>query len=1628
DFNSDGRQDIAALSYDGQVTILLGDGKGVFTVGEVYYPGGSPSYISAVDLDNNKLPDIIISDNTGFIKVLLNQTYLLDLAALDDTGSSDSDNITNKTSLTLTGGGNSGDKMVLFDGSSNKGTATVTAGTWSLKLSGLSQGSHSFTTKQLTGGTLGAASAALVVSIDTTAPAATTNLDLAAADDTGTSNSDNITSKTSGLTISGSGGEVGAKLVLFDDKDNDGVIDSGEALVTSTITTAAWSADIALAVGTHGIKAVQTDVAGNGSAVSKALEISVNTPSLSDGLIAYYPFEDYNDISGNNHTGTPNGSLSFVSGVAGQGLSFDGGYVDLGDWFTYPTFSVSLWVKPSADQQFYGNHIVIDNNHSGGDPGHNWAFQEEPDRGYLLVTYGSGSDGYPNPGEYRTANTPLDSTWHFIIFTHEQTTGTTSLYVDGKLFDSYTMTSDLRYADQYLRFGEWPGMDRRWYGVMDEVRMYDRVLSDGEIQSLYTNTSAYTDIDLSPADDTGLSDSDNITNKTSFTLTGSGSNGAKMVLFDGSSNKGTATVTSAGTWSLKLSGLSQGSHSFTTKQLTGGTLGTASAALVVSIDTTAPAAVTALDLADESDNGVSPNDNITSITEGLIVNGQGEAGALVSLYAGKSKVAEAIVVGEDGSWSGAIGALSNGNTAITAVQSDVAGNVSKASAALNLVVDTVAPAAPTKLDLAASDDSGGSRSDNITAVANNLTVSGSGEKGARLYLFDGDASDINSALATATVGSSGQWTADIPELAIGDHAILAVQVDAAGNQSPPSAALSLSIIEAALPDPPTALTLLAADDTGSVGDGVTYKTGINIIGSGSIGAKVVLSDNGSSKGTTNVTAAGNWNIKLIGLSQGSHSFAAQQIIDGVSSGSSNALEVSIDTAAPVAPTGFDLADESDGGWSPSDNITSVTENLTFSGRGEAGNTVILLVDKNKNGKLDSGELRAAGPIVIAEDGNWSGVFETLAAGSHTITAVQTDLAGNSSKAATLLVTIDTIPPAAPTKLDLASADDSGSNRSDNITTFTSNLTFGGSGEKGLRVYLFEGNAGDVNNALATTTVSSSGQWSVDVAELAVGTHAIVAVQMDLAGNSSPASKALDLNIIESVPPLPPTVTLLASDDTGVSSSDGITNKNKGLTLTGVAEIGAKITLFEEGLTKAIGTTNASLSGNWKFKVASLTAGTHTFTAQQTTDNGSSGDSLPLTIVVDSSLPTTPSGLQLNGSFDSLNTVTNGAGLAITGNGDEGAMLTLFDDSNKDGKLNSGELLTTTSVEGGVWATSINLFGGSHSIRAIQSNVAGSVSKVSAALAVVVQTPGGFDLATEDDTGLSKADNITSKSSGLTLSGTALGASQVTLFIDGAEYASAAVTKGLWKLDLTLSSSIYGITATQTDATGNVSEPSIPFILVVDSEAPSPPTDLAVADAEPADHYITNKTAGLALSGRGEPEASITLFEGKANLGTTNVDDEGRWRLTLAKISNGNHTFTAQQTDIAGNSGPVSELPLLVSVDSVAPAAPSNLKFSNNIISGKGESGAVLTLFEDVDNNNSFDEASDGLLGNSLVEASGSWSINVDLAVGKHTGIRAIQADLAGNISKISSALNVTIAASSLTRPFTLQDYSGLVAS
>lgn len=117
----------------------------------------------------------------------------------------------------------------------------------------------------------------LSLTIDKSA-AASTDLDLDAASESGSSSTDNITKPYTGLKLSGKT-EAGSSVEVYD-----GTTKLGDATVGSDGTSWSFTSG-ALSEGNHSIMAYATAVAGNTSAASSALSVTIDktAPSVTPG-------------------------------------------------------------------------------------------------------------------------------------------------------------------------------------------------------------------------------------------------------------------------------------------------------------------------------------------------------------------------------------------------------------------------------------------------------------------------------------------------------------------------------------------------------------------------------------------------------------------------------------------------------------------------------------------------------------------------------------------------------------------------------------------------------------------------------------------------------------------------------------------------------------------------------------------------------------------------------------------------------------------------------------------------------------------------------------------------------------------------------------------------------------------------------------------------------------------------------------------------------------------------------------------------------------------------------------------------------------------------------------------------
>lgn len=416
------------------------------------------------------------------------------------------------------------------------------------------------------------------------------------------------------------------------------------------------------------------------------------------------------------------------------------------------------------------------------------------------------------------------------------------------------------------------------------------------MESFTQPDSALAAPDLARADDTGRSDTDNVTKKTSLSFSGTGANGTVRLFRDGTQIATTAAAAN-GSYTFSAVSFPTGDNTFAMTvaddSLLSGLIADKSLALNVHVDTLALPVLAAPDLLSLSDSGKLNTDNLTNVTTPFFI-GTPDASAIVHLLSGGIEVGSGTLNTFTGIYEIQSSALTDGAHSMTVSQEDIAGNVSNASAVLVVTIDTAAPAAPTAVpDLQAASDSGLSSTDNITND-NTPTFTVNGPE--LIRLFEG-------ITIVADYAAPPDVTSD--KLNDGLNTITARSVDLAGNASAATSSV-LVTIDTKSPGAPSTPDLIAASDSGvSNNDNITKVTTPTFAFNGAdrirlLDGTTVLADYAE---ISSVTSSA--------LADGFHNISARSIdVAGNVSNITATLGITIDTQRPVvsnAAFAFDAA-------------------------------------------------------------------------------------------------------------------------------------------------------------------------------------------------------------------------------------------------------------------------------------------------------------------------------------------------------------------------------------------------------------------------------------------------------------------------------------------------------------------------------------------------------------------------------------------------------------------------------------------------------------------------------------------------------------------------------------------------
>lgn len=1080
-------------------------------------------------------------------------------------------------------------------------------------------------------------------------------------------------------------------------------------------------------------------------------------------------------------------------------------------------------------------------------------------------------------------------------------------------------------------------------------------------------------------------------------LSGTAEAGSTVTIYDGGIAIGTAVVSSNGTWTFTPSvDLSESTHQITVRATdAAGNTGPASPVFTLTVDLTPPATPTAIVLTDDTGTirGTITSGTATDASKPILA-GTGEPGGTITIYDNGVVVGTTTVL-PNGTWSiRPDGPLPDGAHSITVVETDAAGNQSAASAPITFTVDTTPPLAPG--NLVVSNDGG--------------SISGTAEPGSTVTIRDG-----NVILGTSVADSEGNFTLMLTPPKLNGETLTANATDAAGNTGPATAA--------AAPDttpPQTPVIVSVIDDvqatTGPVGqNGLTNDRAPTLNGTGEPGSTITISNGSDILGTVNVPSSGLWSFTPpVPLSNGTYVFTATATdAAGNPSGQSNAWTITVDGTAPDAPVITQVVDDAPGGTLGSLNLNDTTNDATptLSGTAEANATVTIRADGV-----------VIGTTVADGLGAWSFTPSTpLGEGPHTLTAVATDAAGNTSGVSNSWgLIIDSVAPATPVIAQVVDDAPEGLGAlSPNGSTNDTTPTLNGTAEPGSTVTIRLDGAD-----LVTVPVGSNGTWTyTPTAPLGEGPHTFTVVATDAAGNTSLPSTGFNI-IVDTTPPVAATIASVTDDVGGVQGplSSGDTTDDTQPLLQGTAPPDAVVTVYDG--TTLLGTAILDGSGGWSFTpVTPLTDGPHSLTVHTTDAAGNTTVSSPFVLTVDTVAPATPDIPAITVNPDGTETplnpgeTTRDTTPTLSGTGNPGDTVTIY---------NGGVKLDDVVVDGTgnwTWTPATPLPNGTYDITLTVTNMdgTGNESAPSQPVTITIDTdppvtpaaPVITDSVSQVTGPVPDGGTTNDPRPVLSGTGTANDVINITDTVNGIPTVVGTVTvdstgNWSWRPDSNIGEGSHVYTATATDEAGNVSAASPAITITVDTVAPDTPVISAVG-GEPSGGFITDATP--TVGGTGVNGETVIVYNNGVEVGRVVVAN-GEWNLDLPAQTDGPLNITVAGVDAAGNVSAPSPV-FTVTLDTVAPAIPqinavSDSQLTNNVLytrdgvptlTGTGEPGS--TVIVSVDGTPSAVPVT--------VQPNGSWTWTADstLADGQHT-FTVSASDPAGNTSASSAPLNVTV--------------------
>ena len=264
---------------------------------------------------------------------------------------------------------------------------------------------------------------------------------------------------------------------------------SGDSDAVTQLRWQTWNIDLA-SVGTSlsNVTSLTIGIEGSGSGLIFVDDIRLyrTAPPVAEpvdpgteGLLLEYTFDsDASDSSGNGYSGTPLGDARVQNGV----LSLDGTRDALsvprigGDTALFGQATISMWVRATED--------LSSLQFAGGMNTDVWTAGAV----HFKFSYGALNAGINGLSDLQGATPAESNVWHHIALTISETE--VAIYLNGSREDSVVLDAPVEVILGGASIGAWNNsgtLSREMAGEVDNVLIYDRALSEGEILFLAGN-------------------------------------------------------------------------------------------------------------------------------------------------------------------------------------------------------------------------------------------------------------------------------------------------------------------------------------------------------------------------------------------------------------------------------------------------------------------------------------------------------------------------------------------------------------------------------------------------------------------------------------------------------------------------------------------------------------------------------------------------------------------------------------------------------------------------------------------------------------------------------------------------------------------------------------------------------------------------------------------------------------------------------------------------------------------------------------------------------------------------------------------------------------------------------------